>query len=36
MKNKRKGKTTYMELNLDISKVYDRVEWTYLNTIMRK
>ena len=25
-----------MEVNLDISKVYDRVEWAHLNVILRK
>jgi hypothetical protein len=30
-----KGKTTYMVLKLDISKTYNRVEWSFLEGIMR-
>ena len=32
----KKGKTALMAIKLDMSKTYDKVEWVYLETMMRK
>lgn len=34
MRSKKKGKTGYAEVKLDMSKVYDRVEWRFLHDMM--
>ena len=36
MKTQQNGSTGFMALKLDISKAYDRVEWSFLECLLRK